>query len=259
MATTTTVSDMGCRLRAPARAARQAAGMARAVCWRGFGGPRRVVAGPAPPSPSPTRRVTPFTGTPAWPEQAPPNPVEDEALSFPSRTTAPSSVREWDALPPGSGSQAPGSGSQAKVFTMKRINKITVSQYVVALACLLVAPMALGAEEAVSIDSGDTAWMLTASVLGLMMTVPGIALFYGGMVRGRTCCRSPGNASLFAASSAFCGSSSGTAWPSPATTPTSAAWNCCCWRISTSTACGSRFPDRCSLSFSSDSPSCRPA
>ena len=32
-------------------------------------------------------------------------------------------------------------------------------------------------------DSGDTAWMLTASVLGLMMTVPGIALFYGGMVR----------------------------------------------------------------------------
>lgn len=32
-------------------------------------------------------------------------------------------------------------------------------------------------------DSGDTAWMLTSSALVLMMTVPGLALFYGGMVR----------------------------------------------------------------------------
>ncbi|MFI4965710.1 MAG: ammonium transporter [Caulobacterales bacterium] len=33
------------------------------------------------------------------------------------------------------------------------------------------------------IDTGDTAWMLTSSVLVLMMTIPGLALFYGGMVR----------------------------------------------------------------------------
>jgi Amt family ammonium transporter len=33
------------------------------------------------------------------------------------------------------------------------------------------------------IDSGDTAWMLTSTALVLMMTVPGLALFYGGMVR----------------------------------------------------------------------------
>jgi ammonium transporter, Amt family len=33
------------------------------------------------------------------------------------------------------------------------------------------------------IDSGDTAWMLTSMALVLMMTVPGLALFYGGMVR----------------------------------------------------------------------------
>ena len=33
------------------------------------------------------------------------------------------------------------------------------------------------------IDSGDTAWMLTSSALVLMMTAPGLALFYGGMVR----------------------------------------------------------------------------
>jgi ammonium transporter, Amt family len=32
-------------------------------------------------------------------------------------------------------------------------------------------------------DSGDTAWVLTASALVLMMTLPGLALFYGGLVR----------------------------------------------------------------------------
>ncbi|HUZ12322.1 MAG TPA: ammonium transporter [Caulobacteraceae bacterium] len=33
------------------------------------------------------------------------------------------------------------------------------------------------------VNSGDTAWMLTSSVLVLMMTIPGLALFYAGMVR----------------------------------------------------------------------------
>ena len=35
------------------------------------------------------------------------------------------------------------------------------------------------------IDSGDTAWLLTSSALVLLMTVPGLALFYGGMVRSK--------------------------------------------------------------------------
>lgn len=34
-------------------------------------------------------------------------------------------------------------------------------------------------------DSGDTAWILTASALVLMMTIPGLGLFYGGLVRAR--------------------------------------------------------------------------
>jgi len=34
-----------------------------------------------------------------------------------------------------------------------------------------------------AIDSGDTAWMLTSTALVLLMTIPGLALFYGGMVR----------------------------------------------------------------------------
>jgi len=34
-----------------------------------------------------------------------------------------------------------------------------------------------------TLDKGDTAWMLTSTALVLMMTIPGLALFYGGMVR----------------------------------------------------------------------------
>ncbi|HKR89174.1 MAG TPA: ammonium transporter, partial [Phenylobacterium sp.] len=34
-------------------------------------------------------------------------------------------------------------------------------------------------------DTGDTAWMLTSMALVLMMMVPGLGLFYGGMVRGK--------------------------------------------------------------------------
>ena len=33
------------------------------------------------------------------------------------------------------------------------------------------------------LDTGDTAWMLTSTAIVLMMTIPGVALFYGGMVR----------------------------------------------------------------------------
>lgn len=39
------------------------------------------------------------------------------------------------------------------------------------------------ADEAPALDSGNTAWMITATILVLLMTIPGIALFYGGLVR----------------------------------------------------------------------------
>lgn len=35
------------------------------------------------------------------------------------------------------------------------------------------------------LDTGDTAWMITATVLVLMMTIPGLSLFYAGMVRSK--------------------------------------------------------------------------
>jgi ammonium transporter, Amt family len=39
------------------------------------------------------------------------------------------------------------------------------------------------AAPAPTLNSGDTAWMLTSTVLVILMTIPGLALFYGGMVR----------------------------------------------------------------------------
>ena len=45
------------------------------------------------------------------------------------------------------------------------------------------APAVPAAPAPPKIDSGDTAWILTSSALVLLMTAPGLALFYGGMVR----------------------------------------------------------------------------
>ncbi|KXV51566.1 ammonia channel protein, partial [Gluconobacter japonicus] len=42
---------------------------------------------------------------------------------------------------------------------------------------------AMAADAPAAIDTGDTSWMLVSTALVLMMTVPGLALFYGGMVR----------------------------------------------------------------------------
>ena len=41
------------------------------------------------------------------------------------------------------------------------------------------------AEAAPTLNSGDTAWMLTSTALVLFMTIPGLALFYAGMVRAK--------------------------------------------------------------------------
>ena len=77
---------------------------------------------------------------------------------------------------------------------------VTLAKYlfavVAALAVLLIAKfdpaLAQEAGEAAAaaaepakpaLDTGDTAWMLTSTALVLMMTIPGLALFYGGMVR----------------------------------------------------------------------------
>ena len=47
------------------------------------------------------------------------------------------------------------------------------------------APSSVMAEETAVLNSGDTAWMLTATALVLFMTIPGLSLFYAGMVRSK--------------------------------------------------------------------------
>ena len=47
----------------------------------------------------------------------------------------------------------------------------------------LMAAFPAWADDAPKLDSGDTAWMLTSTALVLLMTIPGLALFYAGMVR----------------------------------------------------------------------------
>lgn len=53
------------------------------------------------------------------------------------------------------------------------------------IAALAAMPSLVMAQDAAApvIDSGNTAWLLTATALVLMMTIPGLALFYGGLVR----------------------------------------------------------------------------
>jgi Amt family ammonium transporter len=46
-------------------------------------------------------------------------------------------------------------------------------------------PSSVMAEETAILNSGDTAWMLTATALVLFMTIPGLSLFYAGMVRSK--------------------------------------------------------------------------
>src|SRR5690606_6581540 len=41
------------------------------------------------------------------------------------------------------------------------------------------------AEAPATLDTGDTAWIITATALVLFMTLPGLALFYGGLVRSK--------------------------------------------------------------------------
>ena len=59
----------------------------------------------------------------------------------------------------------------------KRIRTLIV----ILLLCSV--PSLAMAQDATAPDSGDTAWMLTSTALVLFMTIPGLALFYGGLVR----------------------------------------------------------------------------
>lgn len=50
---------------------------------------------------------------------------------------------------------------------------------------MLVTPFSFADETKATLDTGNTAWMLISAALVLFMTIPGLALFYGGMVRSK--------------------------------------------------------------------------
>lgn len=64
-------------------------------------------------------------------------------------------------------------------------NKIKMTGCALALWSVAMAAQAHAQAPDAVADTGDTAWMLTSTMLVLLMTIPGVALFYGGMVRGK--------------------------------------------------------------------------
>jgi len=60
------------------------------------------------------------------------------------------------------------------------MNKLLMRFGALVPAALLTPGLAMAED---TLNSGDTAWMITATALVLLMTIPGLALFYGGMVR----------------------------------------------------------------------------
>jgi len=73
------------------------------------------------------------------------------------------------------------------ILDFQSLFKNKIPQIMTSLLVLLIAlaPIPALAEEAPVLNSGDTAWMLTATALVLFMTIPGLSLFYAGMVRSK--------------------------------------------------------------------------
>ena len=68
---------------------------------------------------------------------------------------------------------------RSKTFSVAALATVVTA----ALASAALAQTAPAAPPAPKLDTGDTAWMLTSTALVLLMTIPGLCLFYGGMVR----------------------------------------------------------------------------
>lgn len=63
--------------------------------------------------------------------------------------------------------------------------KQNILKYIVMPTALLLLPVVAFAQERAepALNGGDTAWIIVATILVMMMTIPGLALFYGGLVR----------------------------------------------------------------------------
>src|ERR1700761_1724161 len=67
-------------------------------------------------------------------------------------------------------------------MNIKNLKKVGLGAAATLCALMATAGAAFAATKD-PLNSGDTAWMITSSALVLMMTIPGLGLFYGGMVR----------------------------------------------------------------------------
>ena len=65
------------------------------------------------------------------------------------------------------------------------MKRIALASTGASAALIMAALPAVAQTAAAAADKGDTAWMLTSSALVLFMTLPGLALFYGGLVRSK--------------------------------------------------------------------------
>jgi ammonium transporter, Amt family len=63
-----------------------------------------------------------------------------------------------------------------------RLRRFLATSLVAAAALSAAVPEAFAAQ---TVNKGDTTWMLTATILVILMTIPGLALFYGGLVRSK--------------------------------------------------------------------------
>ena len=90
--------------------------------------------------------------------------VANSALALTTTPSSPSS-----GAPAGSDAAAPGAGAASSAA---------------AAPAASAAPAGAAAPAAVP-NKGDTAWMLVATMLVILMTIPGLALFYGGLVRSK--------------------------------------------------------------------------
>ncbi|HEU4374384.1 MAG TPA: ammonium transporter, partial [Telluria sp.] len=90
-----------------------------------------------------------------------------------------------DAPKPAASAAAVASAPAAAVVTPVAAPEATPAAAVAAPAAAPVAPAAAPAAAAPVPNKGDTAWMFIATILVIMMTIPGLALFYGGLVRSK--------------------------------------------------------------------------
>jgi Amt family ammonium transporter len=92
--------------------------------------------------------------------------AQDKAASPPAAVTAPAA--------------APAAAPETKAEPAKADATAPAAAPAAAAPPAPTSPQLIGVDK---ISSGDTAWMLTSTALVLLMTIPGLALFYGGMVR----------------------------------------------------------------------------